>query len=68
MATVSSLKSKRFLKPAPLTLAITPSAPTERVSFDDRSVAVPRDSTTVSSKMQWIFGLGLTLALADSGN
>ena len=51
-------------EPAPLTLAITPSAPTERVSFDDRSVAVPRDSTTVSSKTQWISGLGLTLALA----
>jgi TolB-like protein/DNA-binding winged helix-turn-helix (wHTH) protein/Flp pilus assembly protein TadD len=53
-----------FLEPDPLTLAITPSARTERVSFDDRSVAVQRDSTTVSSKTQWISGLGLTLALA----
>jgi TolB-like protein/DNA-binding winged helix-turn-helix (wHTH) protein/Tfp pilus assembly protein PilF len=51
-------------EPNPLFLAITPSAHTEQISLDDRSVAVQRDSTTVSSKMQWISGLGLTLALA----
>ena len=50
-------------EPAPLVLAITPSAHNEP-SFDDRSVTVQQNSTTVGSKKQWISGLGLTLALA----
>ena len=50
--------------PDPLIPALTPPAHTERVSFDDRSLAIQRDSATVNAKMQWISGLGLTLALA----
>jgi TolB-like protein/DNA-binding winged helix-turn-helix (wHTH) protein/Tfp pilus assembly protein PilF len=57
-------KVEAISEPDPPILATTPPAHIEGVSFDDRSVAVQRNSTKVSSKMQWISGLGLTVALA----
>jgi len=57
-------KVEAIPEPDPPILATTPPAHIEGVSFDDRSLAVQRNSTKVSSKMQWISGLGLTVALA----
>ena len=57
-------KVEAISEPDPPILATTPPAHIEGVSFDDRSVAVQRNSTKASSKMQWISGLGLTVALA----
>jgi len=62
-------KVETVAEPDPSILEDRPPGHSERGSLDALSVATKRDSatvvpTTMGSKMQWISGLGLTLALA----